>query len=85
MEIAPSLRARTRTVAAGPPGAAHAEHALWLVGTEGANRVGFGGPGELNVSAKTWWLLEDRLRAGASLDEIRMMLYNAIMFGDPPG
>ena len=84
-EVAPSLRARTRTVEAGPPGAAHAEHALWLVGTEGANRVGFGGPRELNVSAKTWSLLEDRLRAGASLEEIRIMLYNAIMFDDPPG
>lgn len=84
-EVVPILRERTRTVAVRPPGAAHAQHALWLVGTERANRVGFGGPDELNVSAKTWRLLEDRLREGASLEEIRILLYHAVMFEDPPG
>jgi hypothetical protein len=82
-EVAPILSERARTVAIGPPGAAHAEHALWLVGTERANRVGFGHPDELNVSANTWSRLADWLREGASLEDIRALLYHAIVFEDP--
>ena len=82
-EVAPILSERACTVAIGPPGAAHAEHALWLVGTERANRVGFGHPDELNISANTWSRLADWLREGASLEDIRALLYHAIMFEDP--
>lgn len=84
-DVALVLSERSRTVAVSPPGAAHAEHALWLVGTERANRVAFGGPDELNVSVKTWSRPEDWLREVASLDDIRTLLYHAVMFEDPPG